>query len=128
MDEWAYNDLFAGAIIDSKTGESLEYRDLIKRDKYREMYEKSFANELGRLAQGIRDIPGTNTIVFIRRADTQKDRLKDVTYGRIVVAYRRQKLEPHRSRLTVGGDKVNYPIKTSAPTAVLPTIKMLWKF
>ena len=81
MDEWAYGDLFAGAIIDSDTGKSLEYRDLIKHDKYRDIWEKSYANELGRLAQGIRDIPGTNTIIFIRRSDIPKDRLKDVTYG-----------------------------------------------
>ena len=37
-----------------------------------------------------------------------------------------KKTEPHQSRLKVGGDKVNYPFTTSAPTADLPTIKMLW--
>ena len=29
LDEWAYKEYFAGAIIDDKTGQSLEYRDLI---------------------------------------------------------------------------------------------------
>ena len=51
--------------IDETTGKSLEYRDLIKDPKLREIWAKSFANELGRLAQGIRDIIGTDTIHFI---------------------------------------------------------------
>ena len=33
-DEWAYEDLFAGAVINEVTGETLEYRDLIKNEKY----------------------------------------------------------------------------------------------
>ena len=52
--------------------------------------------------------------------------MKDITYGRIVVSYRPQKLEKHRSRLTVGGDRINYPFDVSTPTADLPTIKLLW--
>jgi hypothetical protein len=47
-----YEAQWANAIIDSETGESMEYRQLIKHDKYREVWKRSFANELGRLAQG----------------------------------------------------------------------------
>ena len=95
MDEWAYHDHFAGAIIDGITGESLEYRDLIKDEKRRIIWERSLSNEIGCLAQGIRDVKGTNTIFFIPKADIPKDQLKDITYGRIVVLYRPQKLEKH---------------------------------
>ena len=126
MSEWAYEDLFAGAVIDEVTGESLEYRDLIKNDKYRDIWATSLANEFGRLAQGIRDIKGTNTIFFIPKEDIPTNRVRDITYCRIVVAYRPQKLEKHRSRLTVGGDRINYPYDVSTPTSALPTIKMLW--
>ena len=126
LGEWAHAMYFAGAIIDDTTGKSLEYRDLMKIDKYRDTWAKSLANEIGRLSQGIRDIAGTNTIEFIRKADIPKDRRRDITYGRIVVAYRPQKTEPNRSRLTVGGDRINYPFEVSTPTADLPTIKMLW--
>jgi hypothetical protein len=52
----------ANSAIDPATGESLEYQQLIKRDKYCKTWTRSFANDLGRLAQGIRDIEGTNTI------------------------------------------------------------------
>ena len=31
LDEWAYKEYFAGAIIDDETGQSLEHRDLIRR-------------------------------------------------------------------------------------------------
>ena len=82
--------------------------------------------KFGRLAQGIRDIKGTDTITFIQKADIPNDRRKDVTYGRIVVSYRPQKLEQHRTRLTVGGDRINYPFNVSTPTADLTTIKILW--
>ena len=126
MSEWAYKDLFAGAVIDEVTGESLEYRDLIKNDKYRDIWATSLANEFGRLAQGIRDIKGTNTIFFIPKEDIPTNRVRDITYCRIVVAYRPQKLEKHRSRLTVGGDRINYPYDVSTPTSALPRIKMLW--
>ncbi len=42
------------------------------------------------------------------------------------MAYCPQKKEPNRSRLTFGGDRINYPFDTSTPTADLTTIKMLW--
>ena len=86
------------------------------------------ANKIGQLAQGICDINGMDTFFFIRKSDIPKNRLKDVTYGQIVVTYRPQKAEQRRTRLTVGGDRVNYPFETSTPTADLPTIKMLWNF
>ena len=40
-------------------------------EKYRDIWMKSFANELGRLAQGIQDVPGTDTIDFIPHTDVQ---------------------------------------------------------
>ena len=86
----------------------------------------SYANELGRLAQGIRDIPGTNTLRFIPKSDIPKDRWKEITYGRICVNYRPQKTEPHRTRLTVGGNLIDYPFEVATPTADLTTSKILF--
>jgi hypothetical protein len=50
---------FIGAVIDDNTGKVLEYRRLIKSEKYKGIWVRSFANELGRLFQGIRNVPGT---------------------------------------------------------------------
>ena len=80
----------------------------MKKDKYRDIWSTSLANELGRLAQVILNVKGTNTIFFISKSEIPKDRLKDVTYGRIVVAYKPHKADPNRSRLTVGGDRIVY--------------------
>ena len=64
---------------------------------------------------------------FIPKSEIPKDRWKDITCGRIVVDYRSDKEEKNRSRLTVGGDRLNYPFGvTSTPICNLPTIKLLW--
>jgi hypothetical protein len=116
----------AGAILDDETGEMLEYRHLIKRPKYKAIWHNSFGNEIGRLAQGMPGrVQGTNTIFFIDKKDVPQDRWKDVTYGRMVCDYRPEKDDPYRTRLTVGGDKINYPHDCGTPTADLLTIKLL---
>ena len=115
---------FAGAIIDEATGNSLEFRHLIKLEKYRAIWMKSFANELGRLAQGIRDIPGTDTIDFIPRSEVPSG--ETVTYGRIVCTYRPQKEEQNRTRLTVGGNLIICLYDVSAPTSDMITAKLLF--
>ena len=52
-------------IIDDETGDSLEYKHLIKSDKYKKTLVKYFTNELGRLAQGLGDrVKGTNTVFY----------------------------------------------------------------
>ena len=43
----------ANSVIDPCTGKSLEYWDLIKDPKTKAMWDRSFANELGWLAQGV---------------------------------------------------------------------------
>ena len=126
LDEWAHKEFFAGVIIDEKTGKSLEYRELIKRPETRETWFRSLSNEIGRLAQGIRDIKGTDTIFFIPKYEIPKDRLKDITYARIVVDYKPHKLEKNRSRITAGDDRITCDYDTSAPTCNLTTIKLHW--
>ena len=74
---------------------------------YRTIWMKRFSDELGRLAQGIQDIPGTDTIQSIRCSDFLK--VLTVTYIRICVNYRPQKKYPNRTRLRVGGDRIHYP-------------------
>jgi hypothetical protein len=120
---------YAHAVIDTVTGKSCEYRHLISgkvNGHSKDDWEKSFANELGRLAQGVgtRMASGTNTIAFIKKENVPADRIP--TYGRIVVSVRPQKTEPYRTRLTVGGDSISYPFEVSTPTADLTTAKLLF--
>ena len=44
-----------------------------------------------------------------------------------MVDYRRQKEENHRTRLTVGGNLIDYPDTVSSPTEEMGTIKILMK-
>ena len=80
------NEGFSGAIIDDETGKSFEFWNLIRMDKYRDIWMISFANKLGWLAQGICDVPGTDTIDFIPHIDVPVG--TTVTYWKIVCTYR----------------------------------------
>eukprot|EP00804_Cyclotella_cryptica_P004492 CCRYP_017634-RA/>CCRYP_017634-RA protein AED:0.15 eAED:0.15 QI:0/0/0/1/1/1/2/0/934 len=114
------------AILDTDTGELLEYRHLIKNPKYCTIWKNAYGKELGRLAQGIPGtVKGTNTIVFIAHNEIPPQRRKDVTYGRIVANYRPEKEDPYRIRLTVGGNRITYPGDCGTPTADMLTTKIL---
>ena len=118
--------MVVSAVIDDETGDSMEYRQLIKHPKYKEIWSKSYANELGRLTNGIRDIPGTKTMTYIYKKDIPKDRLKNVAYSKIVVVERPQKTEKERTRLTVVGTFIDYPWDKAVPTSDLTTAKLLF--
>ena len=111
---------FAGAVLDDETGDLLEYRHLIKHPKYKATWSKSFGTEIRRLATT------TETIFFVKRKDIPEDRQKDVTYGRICCNYREQKKDAYRTRITMGGNLINYPGDCGTPTADLLTVKLLF--
>jgi len=99
----------AYAIVDKDTGKSLEYRHLIKIRKYKQIWNDSMSNEIGKLAQGNSRVKGTDTMFLITYENIPLNRRKDVTYTRIVVDYRPQKQEKEQTRLTVGGNLINCP-------------------
>eukprot|EP00804_Cyclotella_cryptica_P002855 CCRYP_009391-RA/>CCRYP_009391-RA protein AED:0.18 eAED:0.18 QI:0/0/0/1/1/1/2/0/800 len=53
------------------------------------------------------------------------DQWKDVTYWRIVANFRPEKDDPYRIRLTVGGNRINFPGDCGTPTADMITVKIL---
>ena len=112
-------EFLCNAIYDDATGKKLSYRQLKQRNP--DIWNPSMANEIGRLAQGYKNIKGTNTITFIPKSSIPNT--SKITYGRIVPDYRPLKDEPYRTRLTVGGDKLTYYDATKTDTASLPTIK-----
>ena len=116
----------ANAIIDPTSGASMEYRHLIKSPKHKAPWNTSFSNKLGRLAQGVGDrVKGTDTIYFIDYTLIPNDRCGDITYVRILVDYCPHKTERNRTRLTVGGNLINYPGDVSTPTAETTTAKIV---
>ena len=93
------------------------------------IWDKSLANEIGRLAQGVgkrrkvdEKIIGTNTILFITKDQVPSGR--KVTYANFVCDYRPLKTEQYRVRCTTGGDKLEYPGDASSPTISLIDTKL----
>ena len=77
------------------------------------IWERSFANELVQLAQGIREVKETNTEMFIPKSKVPKD--KKVTYGKRVCEMNPEKEEKERTRLTVGENLLYFTGNISAP-------------
>jgi hypothetical protein len=79
----------------------MEHRNLIKSPQHKDARAHSFANELGRWAQGIgQREKRTNTIFFIPHANIPHDLRRDVIYGRICVDHGPQKKETNRKNKT----------------------------
>jgi hypothetical protein len=87
------------------------------------LWTRGFGNECGRLFQGIRDIPGTDTCFFTTLKNISNDR--NITYGKIVCDYKPHKQEKERVRLAVGGDKLDYAGDVATSTADITTFKIL---
>ena len=82
----------AMAVMDASTGKMLNYRQLRRDPKYKIQWDKSAANECGRLADGVGNrVKGTKTIEFIHKCDVPQSRMKDVTYGSFVCNVRTEK-------------------------------------
>ena len=64
---------------------------------------------------------GTYTMFFIVQDQVPRDRIKDVSYGRIIVDYIPHKEEPHRTGLSVGGNLIVYAGDVITPTAEITT-------
>jgi hypothetical protein len=106
----------ANAVICPEKGKSLKHQELITKLRYKIKWMKSTANKINRLFN-------TNTIRFLRRTDVHKGR--KVLYGSFVVDIKDHKDEKERTRLTVGGDQIEYPGEQSTRKAGLTTTKIL---
>jgi hypothetical protein len=113
----------ANAVIHPVTGKEMEYMAIMKDPRLQPLWTRRFGNECGRLFQGIRDIPGTDTSVFIKLTNIPKDR--KITYGKIVCDYKPHKKEKEGVRQTVGGEKLDYSGDVATSTADITTFKIL---
>ena len=87
-------------------------------------WTQALENEWDRLATGKLDkVKGSNTISFIPPSQIPSGH--KVTYGNFVCDHRPLKAEPLRVRLTVGGDRLDYPYDTASPASNLVDAKLL---
>jgi len=86
----------AASILDYTTGESLKYCQLRKHPMLGQVWSKSYANELGRLCQGVgstadgssKCVEGTDTFYVIDYEDIHLDRHKEITDSKVVCKVR----------------------------------------
>lgn len=98
--------------------------DTFLKGSDRTVWLRSLSNEWGRLAQGNDfGVSSTDTIDFIPK--TQIPTNQDITYATFVLDYRPLKTEPHRDRITVGGDKLTYLYDAGSPAANMLETKLL---
>jgi hypothetical protein len=70
-------------------------------------------------------VKGTDTIKFIKKDNIPHERRKDVTYGSFTCDVRLQKEEQECTRLTAGGDRINYPDNIGMPKADMTLFECL---
>jgi hypothetical protein len=113
----------ANTIIHPVTGKEMEYSAIMKDPSLPPLWTRGFGNKYGRLFQGIRDIPGTDTCFFIDLTNIPRDR--KITYGKIVCDYKPHKKEKEHVRLTVGGDILDYSGDVATSTVDITTLRIL---
>jgi hypothetical protein len=121
------------SVLDSSTGEFLEHRQLRRDPRYKATWDTSYANELGRLCQGIgsgttptsKRVAGTNTFFLIDYHDIPAHKRKEICHTMVVCEVRPEKDDPDRTRITIGGSRICYPGDVGTNTASLELFKLL---
>ena len=122
--------LYGFAMVHPVTGEHItSYRKLMKDPVTSEIWMTAFGKDFGGMCQG--DLKtgtkGTDAIFVMEPCDVPnipKD--QPPTYAKVVVAYRPQKDDPYRIRITAGGNKIFYPGELTTRTADMTTAKLHW--
>ncbi len=124
---------WAMPVFDPESGQMLEYRQLRNHPTLGHIWNESYANELGRLCQGIGSSPtskngqrvaGTDTFRVIDYAEIPVERRKEITFTKVVCTVRPQKADPNRTRITIGGNRICYPGDVGTPTGSLDLVKL----
>ncbi len=97
------------------------------------MWDRLYANELGRLCQGIGTgnkegetrVAGTNTFHLITFADIPHHKRKEIIYTKVVCEIGEGKDDENSTRITVGGSLIRYPGDLGTNTASLELIKLM---
>jgi hypothetical protein len=120
-------------VLDPVTGELLEHCQLCRDPRYKAAWDTSYANELGRLCQGIglgstpnsQRVAGTNTFFLIDYQDIPSHKRKEICHTTVVCKVRHEKDDPDRTRIKIGGNRICYPGNVGTNTASLELVKLL---
>jgi hypothetical protein len=121
------------SVLDPTTGNMLEHCQLQHNPWYKTTWDTLYANELGRLCQGIgsgkapssKGVAVTNTFFCIDYHDILLHKRKKICHTMVVCEVRPDKDEPNRTRITIGGNHICYPGNVGTNTALLELLKLL---
>eukprot|EP00804_Cyclotella_cryptica_P022924 CCRYP_018758-RA/>CCRYP_018758-RA protein AED:0.17 eAED:0.24 QI:0/0/0/1/0.5/0.33/3/0/705 len=123
------NALIAAAVLDHATGQSLEYRQLIKHPKDLELLlrQRTWPSmpRLPKFQTHVPPVDGTDTFHVIDFANIPPDRLNKVCYSNVVCKVRPEKTDPDRTRITIAGNRICYPGDVGTKTAPLELVKLM---
>ena len=121
---------YAMPMVHPVTSETISsYKKLMKDPVTAETWQTAFGKDFGGMCQGD-DKTGTvgTDAMFVMTpqdvANMPADRF--ATYANIVVDFRPQKEDPHRIRITAGGNLINHPGELTTRTADITTSKLHW--
>ena len=121
-------------VLDKETGKTLELRQLRTHPKYKDTWNTSYCNELGRLCQGVgrgtsgtqqQRVKGTNTFRVTHYEDIPVHKGGDIFHTRVVCKVRPGKDDPNQTRITVNGGDIYYAGDVATPTGSLELVKLI---
>jgi hypothetical protein len=110
-------------IIHPQTGKEMEYQDIMKVPKLKQLWERGMGKECGQKFQGLGDIKGTNTFFFVETNNIPNDH--KITYCNIVCDLKPHKKEQDSVIITFVGNRLDYTCKVATPTSDITTFKIL---
>jgi hypothetical protein len=121
------------SVLDPFTGKFLEHRQLRWDPCYKATWDMSYANELGRLCQGVGSgatpdskwVAGTNTFFIIDYCDIPAHKQKEICHTMVVCEVRPDKDDPDHTRITIGDNCICFLGDVSTNTASLELFKFL---
>jgi hypothetical protein len=121
---------YAMPMVHLVTGKTISsYKKLMKDPVTAETWQTAFGKDFGGMCQGDNKtgVIGTNAMFVmtpLEVTDMPKDRF--ATYANIAVDYWPQKEDPHRIRITAGGNLINHPGELTTRTADITMSKLHW--
>ena len=121
---------YAMPMVHPVTGKTISsYKKLMKDPVMAETWQTAFGKDFGGMCQGD-DKTGTvgTDVMFVMTPQDVTNMPADrfATYANIVVDFRPQKEDPHRIRITAGGNLINHPWELTTRTADITMSKLHW--
>ncbi len=121
------------AVFDQESGQLLEHHELHMDPRYKDVWDCSYSNKLGRLCQGIgtgdkaggKWVAGTSTLNLIPYLDISHHKPKKIIYTKVVCEKWEGKDDENCTKITVGGNLIYYPSNAGTNTASLELVKLM---